>query len=71
MLKVFNMSATVARQEGRLQLEKSNMHLASNMAKMANRGCFQAEIEQTQYVIKTFRAEFWKEKMWRVEIPGH
>jgi len=32
------MSATMARQEGRVQLEQSDMHLAFNMAKMANEG---------------------------------
>jgi len=35
ILKVFNMSATMARQGGRVQLEQSDMRLALNMAKMA------------------------------------
>jgi len=32
------MSATMARQGGRVQLEQSDMHLALNMAKMAKEG---------------------------------
>jgi len=37
-LQVFNMSATMARQGGRVQLEQSDMRLPLNMAKMAKEG---------------------------------
>jgi hypothetical protein len=65
------MSATVARQEGQEQMEKSNPHLPSNMAKMTQRGCLEAEIEQPQYGIKMFRAQFWQVKKWRAEFPEY
>ena len=51
------MSATMARQGGRVQLEQSDMRLALNMAKMAKGGFLGATIEQTQYLIKTPRPE--------------
>jgi hypothetical protein len=35
VVQVFNMSATMARQGGRVQLEQSDMRMALNMAKMA------------------------------------
>ena len=47
VLEVFNMSATMARQGGRVQLEQSVMHLALNMAKMANEDFSRAAIEET------------------------
>ena len=37
-LEVFNMSATVARQGGRIQLEQYDMRLVLNMAKWAKEG---------------------------------
>jgi len=46
------MSATMARQGGRVLLEQSDMRLALNMAKMAKRGFSRAAIEQTKYLIK-------------------
>jgi hypothetical protein len=65
------MSATMARQGGRVQLEQSDMRLALNMAKMGN-GCFsRAAIEETQYLIKIPRAEVQEEKKRGVEFPGH
>jgi len=46
------MSATMARQGGRVQLEQSDMHLALNMAKMARGGFSWAAVEETQLLIK-------------------
>ena len=46
------MSATMARQGGRVQLEQSDMRLALNMAKMAKEGFSRAAIEETKYLIK-------------------
>jgi hypothetical protein len=47
VLKIFNMSATLARKGGEVQLENSNMLLALNEAKMAREGFSQAQIEET------------------------
>jgi len=41
------MSATMARQRGRVQLEKSDMRLVLNMAKMAKEGFLRVAIEET------------------------
>jgi hypothetical protein len=65
------MSATMARQGGRVQLEQSDMRLALNMAKMAQGGISHAAGEETQYVIKKPRVEVWEEKMQGVGCPGH
>jgi len=46
------MSATMARQGGRVQLEQSHMHLALNLAKMAKGGFSHVAIEESQYLIK-------------------
>jgi len=51
------MSATMARQGGRVQLEQSDMWLALNMAKMAKEGFSHAAIEETKYLITKPRAE--------------
>jgi len=51
------MSATMARQGGRVQLEQTDMRLALNMAKIAKRGFSRATIEETQHLIKKPRAE--------------
>ena len=51
------MSATMARQEGRVQLEESDMRLALNIAKMAKEGCLRAAIEKMKCLIKESRAE--------------
>ena len=45
------MSATMARQGGRVQLEQSDMHLALNMGRMAKEGFSCAAIDETQYLI--------------------
>jgi len=65
------MSATMARQEGRVQLEQSDMRLVLNMAKMAKEGFLRAAIEETKYLIKKPRAEVREEKKRGVEFPGH
>jgi len=65
------MSATMARQGGRLQLEQSDMRLALNMAKMAKEGFSRAAIEETKYLIKKPCAEVREEKKRGVEFPGH
>jgi len=65
------MSATMARQGGRVQLEQSGMRLALNMAKMAKGGFSRAAREETQYLIKKPRAEVREEKKRGVEFPGH
>ena len=65
------MSATMARQGGRVQLEQSDMRLALNMAKMAIEGFWRAAIAETKCLIKKPRAEVREEKMRGVEFPGH
>ena len=65
------MSATMARQGGRVQLEQSDMRLALNMAKMAKEGFSRAATEKTKYLIKKPRAEVREEKKRGVEFPGH
>ena len=65
------MSATMARQGGRVQLEQSDMRLALNMAKMAKEGFSRAVIEETKYLIKKPRAEVREEKKRGVVFPGH
>jgi len=51
------MSATMARQGGRVQLEQSDMRLALNMAKMAKEGFSHAAIGETNYLIEKPSAE--------------
>ena len=64
------MSATMARQGGRVPLEQSDMRLALNMAKMAKEGFSRAAIEETQQLITKPPVEVWEEKMQGVEFPG-
>jgi len=45
------MSAMIARQGGRIQLEQSNMCLAMNMATVANGGISSAAMQESQYLI--------------------
>jgi len=71
VLYVFNMSATMARQEGWVQLEQSDLRLALNMAKMAKEGFSRTAIEETKYFIKKPRAEVREDKKRGVEFPGH
>jgi histone H3/H4 len=70
-LEVFNMSATMERQGGRVQLEQSDMRLALNMAKMAKEGFSRTAIEETQQLIKKPCANVQEEKKWSVEFPRH
>jgi len=65
------MSATMARQGGRVQLEESDMCLALNMAKMAKGGFSCCAIEEMQYLIMKPRAEVQEEMKQEVEYPGH
>jgi len=65
------MSATMARQGGRVQLEQSDMRLALHMAKMAKGGFLRAAIKEMQFLNTEPRAEVREEKMRGVEFPGH
>ena len=64
------MSATMARQGGRVQLEQSDMCLALNIAKMAKGGFSRAAIEETQQLIKKPRSEVREEKKRVMSFPG-
>jgi len=65
------MSATVARQRGRVQLEQSDMRLALNMANMAKEVLSRAAMEETHQVFKKPRAEVREEKKRGVVFPAH
>jgi len=65
------MSATMARQRGRVQSEQSNMRLAMNVAKMAKEGFSCATIQETQFLVKKPRAEVQEEKKGGVEFCAH
>jgi hypothetical protein len=65
------MSATIARQGGRVQLEQSDMRQALNKAKMAKEGFLRATTEETKYLIKKPHTEVRKEKKRGIEFPGH
>jgi hypothetical protein len=71
VLQVFNMSATMASQGGRVQLEQSDMGLALNMTTMAKEGFLRATIEETKYLITNQPAGFRDEKQWVIECSGH
>ena len=71
MLLVFNMSATMARQGGRVQLEQSDMHLALNIAKIAKGGFLRTAQEKTQQLIKKPCAEVREGRKRGVEFPRH
>jgi hypothetical protein len=71
VLQDFSMSATMARQGGRVQLEQSDMRLSLNMAKIAKEGFSHAAIEETKHLIKKPRAEVREEKKRGVEFSGH
>jgi len=64
------MSARMARQGGRVQLEQSDMCLALNMGKMAQGGFSCAAVEELEQLIKKSRAEVREEKKLGVEFPG-
>jgi len=63
------MSATMARQAGRAQLEQSKIRLALNMAKIANGGFSLAAIEEIQYLIKRPCTAVREEKKQEVQSP--
>jgi len=65
------MSATMARQGGRVQPEQSDMRLAWNMPKMAEGGFSRAAILETQQLINTPCTKVREEQTWGVEFPGH
>jgi hypothetical protein len=65
------MSATMARQEGQVQLEQSNMRLALNMAKMAKGGFSRAIIQDRQLLLRKPRAKVPEAKKQDIKFPGH
>jgi len=65
------MSATIAWQGGKVQLEQSDISLTLNMAKMAKEGFSRAAIEETQQLIKKPRTEVTQGKKRGVEFSGH
>jgi hypothetical protein len=68
---MFNTTATIARQGGRIELEQSDMRVALNMATMAKQRFSQATLEETKYLIKAPHTEVQEEKKRGVELPGH
>ena len=65
------MSATMARQGGRVQLEQSNMRVRFNMAKMAKGGFSCTPMEQTHFLIIKPHTKVQEEQIPGVELPGH
>jgi len=65
------MSARTARQVGRVQLEQSDMRLATNMAKMCKCQFSHTTIHETQYRIKNPDAEVREQMEWCIELPGY
>jgi len=51
-LMVFNISPTMARQGGRVQLEQSDIRLALKITKLAKGWFSRAAVEETQYLIE-------------------
>jgi len=65
------MSAIMARQGSRVQLEQSDMRLALNMAKMAKRGFSCTARQEAHFLNKEPCAEVREEKMRGVEFHGY
>jgi hypothetical protein len=65
------MSATMARQEDRVQLEQSDMRPAVDMAKMAKNGYSCAATEKMQQLVKEPRVTVREEQKRGVETCGH
>jgi hypothetical protein len=65
------MSATMARQVDRVQLEQSDMLVALNMAKMAKGGFSRPALEEMQQLISQPRPEVREQQMRGVQFPGH
>jgi len=64
-LKVFNISAMMASQGGRVQREQSNMRLVLNPANMAKERFSRAAILETQYLIEIPRAKIQEKQSGR------
>jgi len=65
------MSATMARQGGRVELDQSDMRLALNMSKVATGGFSCHVIEEKHHPIKIPLAELREEMKRGVEFHGH
>jgi len=65
------MSATMAREGGRVQLELSDVRLALNIDKMAQHDCSRATTKETKYLNKKPLGEVREENKWGVEFRGH
>ena len=65
------MSATVASQGGRVQLEQSDLHLAGKMAKMDIAGVLQTAIEVTQYLNIKLLPQVQQHQTHRAVFSGH
>jgi len=65
------MSPIMARQEGQVQLEQSDMRLALNMAKMAKEGFSRATIEETKSLMNKPCPQVSEEKKRGFEFPGY
>ena len=65
------MSATMAREGGRVQLEQSDIRLPLTMPKMAQEGLSCAAIEETQQLIRKPHADVQEEHKRGVVFPGH
>jgi len=55
------MSATMAKQGGRVQMEQSDMRLTLNISKMAKGGFWRTAMEAMQFLITTPCAEVQEE----------
>jgi hypothetical protein len=64
------MSATMASQEGRVQLEQSDMCLVMNMAKMAKGGFARTAVQEMEYLIEKPHVTVREQKKWGVEFSG-
>ena len=70
-LTVFNLSGTMERGGGRVQLDQSDMHLALNMAKIAKEGFSCAPMKETKQLITKPRAEVQDQKTGGVVSARH
>jgi len=70
-LDVFNMSATMTRHWGQVQLKHSNMYLPFNVAKITTWGFLHMTIEEMQYLIEKPYAKFQDDRKRGVELPTH
>jgi len=70
-LKVFIMSATIASQRGRVQVEQSDMCLAMNITKMTKGGFSCAATDESQYLFNIPRVIVRQQMTWGVGFPGN